>query len=149
MKLQHPVRATGLTTVTVWETVCQTTRLGNYLHHRPIRPAVPERDGRNQSPWLVMRNIFSSRAERIISSWADGSTGPVYEGRTTPNSNGLRSPGGLPPNPQPASKVSITSRCSSLPDVPLSDKHPLIGTSALASSSNASPASWCSRSTLT
>lgn len=80
-----------LTSVTVWDTVPQTTRLGNYLHRGPIRRAAPEQDGRNQSPRLVMRNIFLSAAERLISGWTDGSTGPVVlRWQNNGNSIGLR-----------------------------------------------------------
>lgn len=48
----------------------------NYLHPRPIRHTALKQEDRNQSPMLIMRNIFFSASEKIISSWTEGSTGP-------------------------------------------------------------------------
>lgn len=54
------------------------SRLSNYLHRRPIRHTALKQEACNQSPLLIMRNIFFSASEKIISSWAEGSTGPLY-----------------------------------------------------------------------
>lgn len=134
MKLQGS--SVRLTSVTAWETLPQTTRLDNYLHRGPIRRATPEQDGRNQSPRLVMRNIFLTAAERLISGLTNGSTGPLVlrsgvrgwtaeQGYLWPCSP-LTKPGLRHRSPAP-----WMCRWSSAPAVLLPDKHPLIGTSAL------------------
>lgn len=108
-----------LTSVTIWDTVPQTTRLGNYLHRGPIRRAAPEQDGRNQSPRLVMRNIFLSAAERLISGWTEGSTGIIVL-RWQNNAKLHRPPRldrwvRLPPSLRPLTKPRLQHRSPALP----------------------------------
>lgn len=63
----------------MWEPVQQS--LAITPHRRPIRHTALKQDDHNQSPMLIMRNIFFSASEKIISSWTEGSTGPLYTDR--------------------------------------------------------------------